>query len=346
MRKFQKAFSAVLVCASVFALPTLAHAQQVSMRLESGVAVPLTDPQAQRFGAGAALFIKPEVGIGSHLSVGPAVSIMVLSSRINGIEPGTVLGIGGFLRWKRPHDASNEGVGFSAASPWLDADLQDVATGGLNRFAWSVAGGVSVPTSSDRDLWIGPFLRYNDVYQLDGKPGMNTNDAKTLILGVSVEFGPKVKTEHARSTPLPLPPVEPKTPVQPPPVEKPPVEVLTVELRQVIQFAWDSPVLDSIASGLLDSTVKQLIGPTDLKEIRIEGHASSEGEVKHNDALSLARANSVLNFLEAHGVPREKMTAVGFGSAVPVASNATEAGRVQNRRVEFTVNFVVVKESK
>lgn len=121
-------------------------------------------------------------------------------------------------------------------------------------------------------------------------------------------------------------------------------ETDNLEIKQVIQFAWDSPVLDTTANAQLAEVVKKLASAKEFKSIRIEGHASSEGQVKHNDVLSQNRANSVLEFLVAHGVPREKLSAVGHGSRVPVASNKTEAGRVQNRRAEFTVRFVIVRE--
>ena len=57
MRNFLKALSAVLVGTGLFALPSLAQAQEISLRLEPGVAVPLTDPQDQRFGVGWAVAV-------------------------------------------------------------------------------------------------------------------------------------------------------------------------------------------------------------------------------------------------------------------------------------------------
>ena len=85
MRNFLKVASAAVVCFGLFVLPTLAQAQELTLRVEPGVAIPLTDPQAQRFGVGAAIAVKPELSLGSYLSVGPALSYMALPSNISGV---------------------------------------------------------------------------------------------------------------------------------------------------------------------------------------------------------------------------------------------------------------------
>jgi outer membrane protein OmpA-like peptidoglycan-associated protein len=54
--------------------------------------------------------------------------------------------------------------------------------------------------------------------------------------------------------------------------------------------------------------------------------------------LSENRANSVRDFLVAQGVPPASVTAQGFGKTMPVADNASAAGRQQNRRVELVVS--------
>lgn len=346
MRNFLKAVSVVLVGAGLFVLPTVAQAQEVTLRVEPGVAVPLTDPQDQRFGVGWAAAAKPELTLGHYLGVGPSISYTWLPSRIDGIDNGTALGFGGFARLKRPHDyAHNSGHGFSAVSPWVDADAGYVRTDTLDRFMWSAAVGASVPTSDSRTLWVGPFARFQDIHT-DDKIQTDTRNSKTLIVGLSFEIGAAQKRAVTAPPPPPAPPVQPPKTEPPPPVVMTPVayEDQDVELKQVIQFAWDSPVLDKTANAQLDEVVKKLSSGKGLKAIKIEGHASSEGQVKHNDVLSQNRANSVLEYLAAHGVPREKLSAVGFGSRVPVATNKTEAGRVLNRRAEFTVRFVIVRE--
>jgi OmpA-OmpF porin, OOP family len=72
-----------------------------------------------------------------------------------------------------------------------------------------------------------------------------------------------------------------------------------------------------------------------LQVVRIEGHTDSQGSSAYNEALSQRRAESVRAALVAAEVDPARVTAVGMGEAVPVASNATAAGRQQNRRVEI-----------
>lgn len=350
MRNFLKAFSAVLVGAGLFALPSLAQAQEISLRLEPGVAVPLTDPQDQRFGVGWAAAAKPELTLAHYVGIGPSVSYMWLPSRIDGIDNGTALQLGGFARLKRPHDELNKGTGFSAVSPWIDADAGYVRTQPLDRFAWSVAVGASVPTSNSRSLWIGPFARFNDIHEFYDKANVDTRNAKTLILGISFEIEPAHKKAAAPPPPAPPPVVEPPPappPVvePPPPPPPPPVVPVTMQFKPRIQFAWDSSVLDSTQQGVLADVVRALLADVSY-HVEIDGHASSEGQVEHNNRLALKRANAVRDFLVANGVDGSRLTTKGFGSKVPVADNSTEAGRVQNRRVEFDVTFTLVKASQ
>jgi len=338
MRNFVKVFGAALAGVLLLA-PSLAQAQELTLRGEVGVAVPLTDPQANRFHVGPAAAVKPELGLGSYLSVGPTLQVMQLPSKVAGVEAGNAWSYGGFLRLKRPHDEKNTGTGFAAVSPWVDADMTLVHTDPLDRLGMSVGVGASVPTSDSRWLWVGPFARYNVVNQNDGKMDVNTNSAKILIVGLSVEFGAAMKREAA---PAPLPEPVPPPPLvpEPEPVAPPVVEV--VQFKPVIQFAWDSPKLEPLASALLSDVVKAMLADKTYN-VKVSGHASSEGQVEHNNVLAQARADSVLEFLVAHGIDRSRVTATGFGSRVPVADNKTEAGRVANRRVEFNVTFTLVK---
>lgn len=348
MRKFLKVFGALAVGVGLLAAPSIASAQEVSVRVEPGVAVPLTDPQDQRFGVGWYASVRPELTLAHYLGVGPAVSYTWLPSRIDGIDNGTSLGFGAFARLKRPHDyAHNSGTGLSAVSPWVEGDAGYARTQPLDRFMWSAAVGAAVPTSDSRVLWVGPFARFQDIHEAYDKAAVDTRNSKTLILGLSFELGAAQHRPQPAAPPPPAPPPVQPTPAPVPPPVLPPkmvTETDNLEIKQVIQFAWDSPVLDTTANAQLAEVVKKLASAKEFKSIRIEGHASSEGQVKHNDVLSQNRANSVLEFLVAHGIPREKLSAVGHGSRVPVASNKTEAGRVQNRRAEFTVRFVIVRE--
>jgi outer membrane protein OmpA-like peptidoglycan-associated protein len=71
--------------------------------------------------------------------------------------------------------------------------------------------------------------------------------------------------------------------------------------------------------------------------VTIEGHTDSTGRHAYNVDLSNRRANAVRSYLAAKGVESRRIMARGLGPDFPVATNATEAGRQQNRRVEVLV---------
>lgn len=74
--------------------------------------------------------------------------------------------------------------------------------------------------------------------------------------------------------------------------------------------------------------------------ITVEGHTDATGKEDKNVTLSKSRADAVMQFLAATGgVPEERMTASGFGSAQPIASNTTRRGRGQNRRIDVVLTF-------
>lgn len=133
---------------------------------------------------------------------------------------------------------------------------------------------------------------------------------------------------------------EPPPPLPPPPAPPPPrVEVRDnkIEIREKIQFEVDKATIMAVSFGLLDEVASVIRKNSHIKKIRIEGHASSEGGARHNQTLSDARAHSVMKYLTDHGVAKELLVAKGFGIDKPIADNASEQGREQNRRVEFNI---------
>lgn len=350
MKKIWQLLSVAIAGAALFAVPSMAQAQDsyVSVRVEPGVAIPVGSPQDDRFAPGGSVAVKPEFSIYDIVSVGPSASVTALQSKVDGIDTAAIWTLGGFVRLKRPHGFEwNPDEGIASVSPWVDADLQYVRTGPLDRVGYAAAVGASWPVDDDRMLWVGPFLRYQGVHQADDlELTRNTNDSHTLILGVSFEVGEPM----TRKAPTPVEePVAPPVKPQPKPAPGKPWPVfkdVNMELKQVVQFAWDSSKLDATATKQLDEAVAKIKNAKEFKAIKVEGHASSEGQVPHNNKLALRRAESVLDYLVSKGIPREKLSAAGFGSNVPVATNTTEPGRVLNRRAEFVVNFVIVQEVK
>ena len=69
----------------------------------------------------------------------------------------------------------------------------------------------------------------------------------------------------------------------------------------------------------------------------VEGHTDDVGDDASNLDLSNRRAQSVLNALVDMGIAKDRLSAIGFGEAIPIEDNATPEGRAMNRRVEFVV---------
>lgn len=342
MNTISKAVSGIFAV-SMLVLPSLAHAQEVSVRLEPGVAVPVTSPQDQRFNVGAAGSVKLGVNLTPFLDVGPSVGVVALPDTDNFSQLGTSWILGGGLRLKRPHDLSNTGHGFSALSPWVDTDLQYVRTGELNRVGWDVAVGAAVPTSDSRRLWVGPFVRYQNIFS-GARVSFDTRDAGILIAGLSLELGASYK----KPAPVVLPPPAPVLPPKPLLLAPPPAPTTTevrVVVEEVIQFKVDSAALDTDAMSRLDHAAA-VLDHHKHDNVQVNGHASSDGPLEYNKKLATARAQAVVDYLVSKGMDRATLTAQGFGISVPVASNKTKAGRVLNRRAEFKVSFVVVQENK
>ena len=88
------------------------------------------------------------------------------------------------------------------------------------------------------------------------------------------------------------------------------------------------PVLDSVA---------KVINEFDKTKVQITGYTDNTGTAAINNKLSAERANSVVTYLRLRGVAPARIYASGLGSSNPIASNATAAGREQNRRVEISL---------
>jgi outer membrane protein OmpA-like peptidoglycan-associated protein len=76
--------------------------------------------------------------------------------------------------------------------------------------------------------------------------------------------------------------------------------------------------------------------------LQLEGHTDSIGTDEYNMTLSQKRADTVRDYLISQGVQSDNVSAIGLGKTNPVASNDTDAGRQQNRRVEMVVSGDVI----
>ena len=103
-----------------------------------------------------------------------------------------------------------------------------------------------------------------------------------------------------------------------------------------IRFESGRAVIDPDSTGLLDRLIETAMRcPT--ATIEIAGHTDGDGEDAFNQALSEKRAQAVADYLVKAGLPADRFTAVGYGSTQPIASNDTDEGKAQNRRIEFLV---------
>jgi OOP family OmpA-OmpF porin len=101
-----------------------------------------------------------------------------------------------------------------------------------------------------------------------------------------------------------------------------------------VNFEFDSAKLTTDAREILNKVADSLRNHPNL-DITIAGHTDSRGSAAYNKRLSQLRAEAVMDYLVSSGIKISRMKAVGYGEERPIASNATEEGRAQNRRVEL-----------
>lgn len=111
---------------------------------------------------------------------------------------------------------------------------------------------------------------------------------------------------------------------------------IVLEMPSGITFAFNSsdvnakfyPVLDKVGATLVEYN---------QTTVNIVGHTDNVGSDSYNMELSRKRADSVARYLQSRGVDWNRLVVSGAGKSQPVASNDTEAGRAENRRVEITL---------
>lgn len=106
-----------------------------------------------------------------------------------------------------------------------------------------------------------------------------------------------------------------------------------------VTFATNSYTIQPRFQTALNDVARVLRedGTANKLALVIQGHTDNTGTDAINNPLSQNRANSVMSYLSSQGISSSRMTARGYGSSSPIASNDTAAGREQNRRVEITV---------
>ncbi|MBT8052557.1 MAG: OmpA family protein [Xanthomonadales bacterium] len=174
-----------------------------------------------------------------------------------------------------------------------------------------------------------------------------------LSVGLNFDFGGK-------DAPPPPPPAAPVAPPPPPPnpdldgdgvlnerdkcpntrpgavVDLDGCEVEAVIELEGIHFDFDKATLKPEAMVVLNEAAA-LLSKHDRVVVEVAGHTDSRGSESYNQGLSERRANAVKNYLTSKGVKASRLSARGYGESRPVASNDTDAGRAENRRVEMII---------
>jgi outer membrane protein OmpA-like peptidoglycan-associated protein len=171
-----------------------------------------------------------------------------------------------------------------------------------------------------RDTTVGLFGRY-DYMNLVAVP--HSDVARQLVLAGF--------TFQRVFQPPPPPPRRAEAPPPPPA----PRAARKIVLRGV-NFDFDEATIRADARPVLDEAIRTLEDERNV-DVAVEGHTDAIGTDAYNQRLSERRAHAVAAYLARGGIARSRMTVHGFGESRPIATNATEDGRAQNRRVELHV---------
>ncbi|HMG12052.1 MAG TPA: OmpA family protein [Gemmatimonadaceae bacterium] len=113
-------------------------------------------------------------------------------------------------------------------------------------------------------------------------------------------------------------------------------EGIAVTFASGLLFAFDSDQILPAAGTNLTELAKSLQRYPD-SQLLIVGHTDSKGDDAYNQRLSERRSAAAAAYLAAQGVDRSRLAASGKGESEPIATNDTDAGQAQNRRVEVAI---------
>jgi OmpA-OmpF porin, OOP family len=106
--------------------------------------------------------------------------------------------------------------------------------------------------------------------------------------------------------------------------------------KGTIRFETGRSTLDPDSAGLLDRLIETALR-CPATNFEVAGHTDTDGENASNQALSERRAQAVVDYLVKAGLPASRFMAAGYGSTKPIATNDSDQGKAQNRRIEFLV---------
>ncbi len=156
-----------------------------NIRLEGGVAFPLSAPQKRLFDLGGDGQLRVSLEAASFFDIYANGGFLGLTADDSNPDQdlGTAWNVGGGIRFKRPY---RSGI----VSPWIDGDLGWYRTDDRNRMGFSVGAGLHFPIGEKRHFRMGPYVRYAQIIQReDAATGLDDADARVLIAGLSLEVG-------------------------------------------------------------------------------------------------------------------------------------------------------------
>lgn len=168
-----------------------------------------------------------------------------------------------------------------------------------------------------------------DFADIDAPGGDQTFNDWVMMVGVTIPLGKRAEPP----APVPVAVAEP-APTPPPP---PPAPVTETVVLKGVNFCFDCDTLSGEAKAILDGDAMAIVKHHPNATFEVAGHTDAVGSDSYNRNLSQRRAGNVRAYLVEQGVNPDSMSAVGYGESQPVADNATEAGRAENRRVELRI---------
>lgn len=115
------------------------------------------------------------------------------------------------------------------------------------------------------------------------------------------------------------------------------VEQGQIKILERVEFENNSAKLRPESEHILQAVLAVMTEHSEFTKLSVEGHTDNRGGAGHNLDLSRRRAASVMKWLTDHGVAKTRLSSSGFGMTKPIDSNDTDAGRQNNRRVEFHI---------
>jgi outer membrane protein OmpA-like peptidoglycan-associated protein len=124
-------------------------------------------------------------------------------------------------------------------------------------------------------------------------------------------------------------------------------EGIVIEFKDKVLFGYDRADLGAPAKTNL-SRLEAILEKYADTNIEVLGHTDNKGSDDYNQGLSERRAAAAAAYLRSEGIASSRLSTRGLGESDPKATNDTEAGRAENRRVEFvvTANQKMVEEAK